>query len=352
MQENSYEIVYGVNFCKNGHALRNKSGHCVMCKTAYLTFAKRKYSKGYVYVAISEKEALIKIGLSKDYRYREGRLNTKPAYGNINDWKMVFVIKADNMAGAIEHTIHKLFSHSQVNRTYLKEGRIVACQEIFNANIFEIINRMKEYNLEIVLNNETKIKTFSMKQQASSNADSFKEVELKPNTKKEYIKNFKILQGTNLKEKDENSIDTGISKNEKDILQEKLKIREFERLQAHKRIIKEKIKYENHKRSKLERKLAKERIKADRILQLAQEQEKQQLVLQQIEKEKEESIQVEELFLNYTEDREKSYKLEEVLDKILEFIVNIYIILNLIGFVLMGLFLVFFIIFIMVRIMK
>ena len=66
MKETGKVVAFNVTPCKNGgHTLRNRSGHCIQCNSAYLAFQNRNDSAGVVYVAKTLKGGVIKVGFSK-----------------------------------------------------------------------------------------------------------------------------------------------------------------------------------------------------------------------------------------------------------------------------------------------
>lgn len=151
MKENDCLVAYGVTPCTDkGHTLRTRHGHCAMCNPKYLAFIKRENTSGDVYVAISLKENLTKIGSASDCKERIKNLNGQN-YGNINDWKLVGYFHSDTM-GADERKIQRLFTPNQIKRPFNKDGKTVYASEIYKINFLTVIDEIKKlgYNFEFL----------------------------------------------------------------------------------------------------------------------------------------------------------------------------------------------------------
>ena len=131
MKELDKSIAYNVTPCrKKGHTLRNRSGHCIQCNTAYLAFQKRNDSKGIVYIAKSNKGNIIKIGYSKSFDTRSESLN-RTEYAGYSDWVIEFAIKSKK-AGKIEHRICSALHEYSQKTHYEHDNHLQEANEIFN----------------------------------------------------------------------------------------------------------------------------------------------------------------------------------------------------------------------------
>jgi hypothetical protein len=133
MKEADKIIAIGVTPCaKFSHSMRTRNGHCVQCNTASIAFLERHYDKGYIYIAGSKKEEVVKVGFASDINNREQSLNDE-GYGEINDWKIIFQVMCKN-AGKIEFNTHKKLNKYLTNRNYLKNNKRNECYEIFSCS--------------------------------------------------------------------------------------------------------------------------------------------------------------------------------------------------------------------------
>ncbi|NTV70983.1 MAG: hypothetical protein HGA71_12645 [Azonexaceae bacterium] len=147
MKELDMVLAYGVGPCRNGgHTIKTRSGHCPQCKTANIAFSLRYDTPGQIYVAWSPKGKLTKVGTAQCASARLPNLNSYQ-YGGVSDWQVVFK-RSIQTAGRIEFATHKHLASFSVSRSYVKEGRIIECQELFSCDtntaisvIEDILNR-------------------------------------------------------------------------------------------------------------------------------------------------------------------------------------------------------------------
>jgi len=144
MKELGKVVAYNVTPCKNGsHTLRNRSGHCIQCNSAYLAFQNRSDSPGVEYVAKTEKGHVIKIGFSKSVETRSESLN-RTEYGGVNDWKIVGAIKSSK-AGQIEHQVNLALAYYSKGLIYDHDGHKQETFETFDCDLelaFAELNRI------------------------------------------------------------------------------------------------------------------------------------------------------------------------------------------------------------------
>ncbi len=130
-------FMFGVaEKCYQGHRLRERSGHCIECNTARIAYARRFAEPGYVYVAASRAEKLLKVGSCVDPQQRERNLNLQ-MYGGANDWQIVAWCKTSSM-GLIEFDIQKQLADIAIERTYRKDGREQLARELFQYDIVRV----------------------------------------------------------------------------------------------------------------------------------------------------------------------------------------------------------------------
>jgi hypothetical protein len=131
MKEADALVAVNANRCTRNfsHRMKLRSGHCAQCKPESLGFILRNESAGYLYVAVSPREKLTKVGTASDVDTRIRELNRK-GYGGAQDWEATFSQFASR-AGMIESNAHALLRRYQVERTYFWAGVTSSCYEIF-----------------------------------------------------------------------------------------------------------------------------------------------------------------------------------------------------------------------------
>lgn len=143
MKELGMVVAYGVTPCKKaGHRLKTRSGHCVQCKTANLAFQARFDDPGEVYVALSAKQNILKVGTSTDRYTRVERINAY-GYGGASDWVIRFH-KQYPKAGRVEYEAHTVLDSFRVARTYNKDGFMVECRELFQCDLSTAIAAVEQ----------------------------------------------------------------------------------------------------------------------------------------------------------------------------------------------------------------
>ena len=135
MKELGKLVAFGVTPCAaSGHTLRTREGHCVLCNPAVLAYSRRHSDNGDVYVAWSKKGGIAKIGCAKDANLRILSL-IETCYGGQNDWSLELIYECTE-AGLIESTTHKLLKdHELKGVTYLRDGRLQECSELFSCTL-------------------------------------------------------------------------------------------------------------------------------------------------------------------------------------------------------------------------
>lgn len=141
-------VAFGVSPCREaGHTLRTRAGHCAQCNTAALAFVMRYDDRAEVYVACSSQIALTKIGAANGYQERMRSLNSQ-GYGGATDWNVNFHFECEK-AGRVEFLAQQKLNQYRVTRAYVKTGRAVACQELFDCNVTLAVKAVKKAAMEV-----------------------------------------------------------------------------------------------------------------------------------------------------------------------------------------------------------
>lgn len=141
-------FAYGVSPCgAGGHSLRTRSGHCIQCDTAKISYILRHYSSGYVYVAGSLSKKVLKVGTTTYIQQRQQTLS-KEGYGGATDWKILAKVECKN-AGQIEKNVQARLSKWSVPGEYYKGWDLQSCYELFRCDFEDIILVMRGLNLEV-----------------------------------------------------------------------------------------------------------------------------------------------------------------------------------------------------------
>jgi len=121
--------------CKNGHTLRIRSGHCVICDTSVIHHYRIWFRTAYVYVAGSISKRVLKIGTSNNPKDRVRRLNSE-RYGGANDWILLLQAFAKD-SGSKEKEVQKRLISSFVKSSYFKNGKTTETYELVDCSILK-----------------------------------------------------------------------------------------------------------------------------------------------------------------------------------------------------------------------
>lgn len=141
MKSENKLFAYNTTQCLEGHTIRSRSGHCIVCRPAGITFIRRSLETGNIYIAGSIAKEYIKIGMSTvplDQRF--SRLNSR-RIGNTNDWVLIKSIKCD-FANMHEFALHELLKKYKIDGD--KFG-FVESQEIFRCSYEKARSTMEKY---------------------------------------------------------------------------------------------------------------------------------------------------------------------------------------------------------------
>ena len=133
MRSGDLWIAYGVKPCKRvGHTLRTRNGTCAQCDTRQLAFLTRWNAPGHIYVVYSAELETTKIGVATDPHKRLYSLN-RIGYGGARDWNIFKSATCANM-GSAEHHAHSQLAGYATSREYLRDGKLVSCNELFDTS--------------------------------------------------------------------------------------------------------------------------------------------------------------------------------------------------------------------------
>lgn len=130
-------LMFGLSEpCHQGHRLRTRAGHCIQCDTARIAYVRRFADPGYVYIAASKAERLLKVGSCVDPEQRQRNLNLH-RYGGASDWQIIAWCKTPSM-GQVEFDIQKQLADISTERSYKKDGREQTARELFRYEITRV----------------------------------------------------------------------------------------------------------------------------------------------------------------------------------------------------------------------
>lgn len=139
-----------INSCQYGHRLKDRSGHCIVCKPAYMTYQRRESGGGIVYVAISGKYC--KVGVTDEKNKtnkeslsdREYRLNSEGGYAGRTGWRTIKSWPLERNVGKVEREAHRLLQQYKAIENYIYSGEKRKAQEIFECSIQTAIDAVKK----------------------------------------------------------------------------------------------------------------------------------------------------------------------------------------------------------------
>jgi hypothetical protein len=146
MSKRKLLVAFNVTPCLYGHTLRLRSGHCAQCNPASIGFLKRYDSSGYMYIAESKHQELMKVGFAKNYSKREKSLRST-YYGNISDWKIICVFYSKS-AGNIESNLKSKLKDFSVIKSYVHDDKILETSELYKCDLDTIVITIKKVSLE------------------------------------------------------------------------------------------------------------------------------------------------------------------------------------------------------------
>lgn len=138
------------NPCPYGHRLKDRSGHCIVCRPFVIAIRKRETGAGVVYVAVCGKYT--KVGMiennikdiNKAIEKREYRLNDEGGYGGRSGWTTVKTWKIEKDAGKVEREAQDLLEKYRVEKSYIHSGELHSTKELFVCSIQTALDAVKK----------------------------------------------------------------------------------------------------------------------------------------------------------------------------------------------------------------
>ena len=138
------------NPCPNGHRLKDRSGHCIVCRPMGIAIRNRESGKGVVYVAVNGK--FTKVGMIENniksvdeaINKREYRLNDEGGYGGRAGWKTIKTWQIEKNAGKVEREAQNLLDKYKVEKDYIHSGELHSAKELFECTIQTAIDAVKK----------------------------------------------------------------------------------------------------------------------------------------------------------------------------------------------------------------
>ncbi|MHC8949822.1 hypothetical protein [Sphingobacterium hungaricum] len=87
MKNNDIYFAYNTTLCKNGHNIRSRSGHCVVCDVARIAFVKRSFKNGCLYLFGSKSKQFLKLGMTTEIIENRLQKLKSRQIGGVQDWK-------------------------------------------------------------------------------------------------------------------------------------------------------------------------------------------------------------------------------------------------------------------------
>lgn len=139
-----------INSCQYGHRLKDRTGHCIVCRPACITYRKRESDGGVIYVAVSGKYT--KVGMiennikdvDKAISKREYRLNDEGGYGGRSGWTTLKTWHLERNAGKVEREAQCLLKPYYVEKNYIHSGEMHSTKELFDCPIQTAIDAVKK----------------------------------------------------------------------------------------------------------------------------------------------------------------------------------------------------------------
>jgi len=138
------------NPCPYGHRLKDRSGHCIVCRPLGIAIRKRESDAGVVYVAVNGKYT--KVGMiennikdvGKAINKREYRLNDEGGYGGRSGWTTVKTWQLEKNAGKVEREAQNILENYKVENNYIHSGELHSTKELFECSIQTAVNAVKK----------------------------------------------------------------------------------------------------------------------------------------------------------------------------------------------------------------
>ncbi|MEQ3697732.1 MAG: GIY-YIG nuclease family protein [Pseudomonadales bacterium] len=141
-------IVANTSPCRKAkHRLKTRSGHCAQCNTSRIAYVRNYKKSGVLYIAVSDTEGIVKIGISSNVSARNSTLNSTK-YAGCSDWKIVKVFDVEGNAGQYENALKsELQPFAIKDRFYEKSGHSQLATEIFSVSPAEAIRAFESLGI-------------------------------------------------------------------------------------------------------------------------------------------------------------------------------------------------------------
>ena len=122
-------FAFGVR-CFRGHSLKSRSGNCIRCNTANITFQLRPSRAGFVYIARSARSKLTKVGFSADDVQNRIYIANLEGYAGAKDWSVVGEAYSE-AAGRVEIEVHKALREYRQTQAWVRNGWECEAHEVY-----------------------------------------------------------------------------------------------------------------------------------------------------------------------------------------------------------------------------
>lgn len=140
MKDNDIYFAYNTTVCKNGHNIRSRSGHCVVCDVTRIAFVKRSFKNGYLYLFGSKSNQFLKLGMTTEkIENRLQKLKSRQV-GGTQDWEVLLTLKVDN-TNLHEFNLHNILVDYKVKSAYYQGTE---SKELFRCSYFKVLNEIKK----------------------------------------------------------------------------------------------------------------------------------------------------------------------------------------------------------------
>lgn len=131
--------------CREGHRLRTRCGHCIVCNPQRANFQVRYSNGGALYLATCGNYKKIGIiecrtySLKKTLNNRQRSLNSEGGYGGMDNWKISHYFRVGNRIGEKEHKIQQSLSNKKVYLPYVHNGEHRIAQELYKCSLHDCL---------------------------------------------------------------------------------------------------------------------------------------------------------------------------------------------------------------------
>lgn len=144
MRQEQYTVAIGVSPCKKmGHAMHLSSGHCAQCWPQNLGHQKGRRNSNYIYLFVSCKAGLVKIGITNNVERRLAGMNGK-SIANANDWRLRFARNVGSEASPVETEAHRRLKPYRTENVFTHGLKMQQSREHFSCTPEEALKVLKE----------------------------------------------------------------------------------------------------------------------------------------------------------------------------------------------------------------